>query len=105
MEAHNFLNWLSSSGTVALIGTIISGVAVTLFIILNFRRAISIETKDHESKLKEELHPDIIDNLANLLIQNFRVLNKYYTENLRQARMSTLASISIAVIGFVVIIV
>ena len=105
MDPINTLEWLSSPGAIWLIVTIIGGVVGTLIVVLRFRRAISIETTKQEEKLQEDFKPDVVDNLSNLLIQNFRVLNTYYSENLRQARTSTIASISIAIIGFIVIIV
>jgi len=48
--------------------------------------------------------PQSLDNLAELLVQNFRILNSFYSESLSQYRTSAIASISIAVLGFVVII-
>jgi hypothetical protein len=50
------------------------------------------------------LPPQTLDNLSELLVQNFRTLNSFYSENLSQYRTSSVASISIAVLGFVVII-
>ena len=97
--------WLSDPGAAALLITVIVGLVATLMVVLVFRRAVSIATTEQEKKLQEDFKPDVVDDLSNLLIQNFLVLNTYYSENLRQARTSTIASISIAIIGFIVIIV
>jgi hypothetical protein len=48
--------------------------------------------------------PQNLDNLSDLLVQNFRILNSFYSESLSQYRTSSIASISIAALGFVVII-
>jgi hypothetical protein len=48
--------------------------------------------------------PKDIDNLSNLLIQNYRILNSFYAENLSQYRTTSITGIAISLLGFVVII-
>jgi hypothetical protein len=72
--------------------------------LLRYYRKEIREIQAKESNFRIELQPDSIDNLSNLLIQNFNTLNLYYSEQLSQYSRSALASIIIAVIGFIVII-
>lgn len=71
---------------------------------LDFRKSIARTQVEYEKRIPSEISSAGVDNLSNLLVQNFKVLNTYYSENLSQSRTSTLASISISVIGFLVII-
>ncbi len=57
-----------------------------------------------ESDYRSKLAPDSIDNLSHLLVENFATLNSFYSENLSQYRASSIASIAVAVLGFIVII-
>jgi hypothetical protein len=81
----------------------VSVLILTIILLRYYRKEIKeIQTKD--SNFRIELQPDSLDNLSNLLIQNFNTLNSYYSEQLSQYSRSALASIIIAVIGFIVII-
>ena len=74
----------------------------TFRILRDFKKSTERELEHAERREAEYAAP--VDNLSSLLVQNFRVLNSYYSENLAQARTSTRASISIAVLGFVAIV-
>jgi hypothetical protein len=77
---------------------------VTSFrIFLRYKTEIS-ETQPQQDAFRAQQVPKNLDNLAELLIQNFRILNSFYSENLSQYRNSSIASISVAVLGFIVII-
>jgi hypothetical protein len=89
---------------ITLIGVIAGTVATLVAIVLQYRRALLKEQRSQEAAVQSVAAPEAVDNLSSLLVQNFKVLNTYYSENLRQARTSTLASISISIVGFVVII-
>lgn len=89
---------------ILVIGVAGSTVATLLAIVLQYRRALLKEERSQEAVVQSAVAPEAVDNLSTLMVQNFKVLNTYYSENLRQARTSTLASISISVVGFVVII-
>jgi len=79
--------------------------AVTLIVAyLLYRLALKKGSSEAETEALARILPSSGDDLSELLVKNFSVLNTYYTENLSQARTSSLASVSIAVTGFVVIV-
>ena len=61
------------------------------------------EVQRFEKRVRDQVAPGSVDNLSALLVQNFNVMNSYYSENLAQSRTSARASVSIAVLGFVAI--
>jgi hypothetical protein len=81
---------------------IIAGISA-LKIYLQYKREV-LGKMNQEHAFREAQVPGSLDNLEDLLIQNFKTLNSFYSENLSQYRTSSLASISIAILGFVVII-
>jgi hypothetical protein len=91
----NYMLLMSTLSVVVLILTII---------LLRYYKKEIREIQAKESRFHINLQPDSISNLSNLLIQNFITLNSYYSEHLSQYSRSALASIIIAVIGFMVII-
>jgi hypothetical protein len=93
-----------TTNVLALIGIVLGTVFSFFIVYLRYRQEAKKSPTYAEARAVAELQPGSVDNLSNLLVQNFRVLNTYYTENLSQARISSLASISIAIIGFIVII-
>jgi len=92
------------NGIAAAIATIIAVIACVVAIIRDFRRSTEEEVQRSQRRVREEVPPDSIDNLSALLVQNFRVLNLYYSENLSQSRTNTRASFFIAVLGFIAIV-
>ena len=68
-----------------------------------FKEALK-DAPQKQAQLDLTIVPDSLDNLSHLLVQNFKILNQFYAENLLQYRTSEIASISIAVLGFVIII-
>lgn len=92
------------------LGPSLSIVAIVLFTaFFSFKIYLEYRTKIGEKgpaaeAFRVEHAPQNLDNLAELLVQNFRILNSFYSESLSQYRTSAIASISIAVLGFVVII-
>jgi len=91
-------------GPAASIIAIILLTAVASFKIYLDNRAKLGERGPAAEAFRVEHVPQSLDNLAELLVQNFRILNSFYSESLSQYRTSAIASISIAVLGFVVII-
>jgi hypothetical protein len=85
------------------LGVLIFAGITTLKIYLDYRRQVAKKGSE-EYAFRASQTPESIDNLAELLVQNFRTLNSFYSENLAQYRTSSLASIAIAILGFVVII-
>ncbi len=91
-------------GSAASIMAIIVFAAIASFkVYLDYRAKIGEEGPAAEA-FRVEHAPQSLDNLAELLVQNFRILNSFYSESLSQYRTGAMASISIAVLGFVVII-
>jgi hypothetical protein len=95
---------------VKVLGPSVSSIAIILLtaaaafkIYLDYRARIGEKGPAAEA-FRVEHAPQSLDNLAELLVQNFRILNSFYSESLSQYRTSAIASISIAVLGFVVII-
>jgi hypothetical protein len=92
------------------LGPAVSIIAIILFVALaSFKIYLDYRGKIAErgpaaEAFRVENAPSNLDNLAELLVQNFRILNSFYSESLSQYRTSSIASISIAVLGFVVII-
>lgn len=89
-----------------LLSAFVIGVAAfvtTWRIYFQYRTQVSATERKQEA-FRDQLPPQTLDNLSDLLVQNFRTLNSFYSENLSQYRTSSVASISIAVLGFVVII-
>lgn len=89
--------------TVSLAIVVIGAILVAFRIYVDYKTNV-IDKVPVEFELRAKETPSNIDNLSNLLIQNFRVLNRFYSENLSQYRTSSIASIAISVLGFVVII-
>jgi hypothetical protein len=88
----------------------LTGIAVVIMaglsamkVYLDYRREITKKGSE-EYAFRAAQVTENIDNLAELLVQNFRTLNSFYSENLSQYRTSSLASISIAILGFIVVI-
>lgn len=73
-------------------------------IYLQYKREVFERVGQEHAYRESQQAPENLDNLEQLLIQNFKTLNSFYSENLSQYRTSSMASISIAVLGFVVII-
>jgi hypothetical protein len=94
---------MSSVDLITLLGVVASTVIALVIVVLQYRQAL-FEAQRTKVAVDSAVTPEAVDNLSSLLVQNFKVLNTYYSENLRQARTSTLASISISVVGFIVII-
>lgn len=94
----------SFSSPLSLVGLLIVTTFAAFKVFLDFKESIAEAQIEYEQKIPSSVTSEGVDNLSDLLVQNFRVLNAYYSENLSQSRTSTLASISIAVIGFLVII-
>jgi hypothetical protein len=78
--------------------------ALTSFQIFTRYRTQLTKIEIAHEQLRAKAAPETLDNLSELLVQNFRTLNSFYSENLTQYRTSSFASIAIAVLGFVVII-
>ncbi len=95
---------LTATTLMIILGVVLSTGLALVAIVLQYRKALLTEQRSKDAIVQSAVAPEAVDNLSSLLIQNFKVLNTYYSENLRQARTSTLASISISVVGFVVII-
>jgi len=88
-----------------LVSTLIVAIVALLTsfrIFLRYKTEIS-ETQPQQDAFRAQQVPKNLDNLAELLIQNL-ILNSFYSENLSQYRNSSIASISVAVLGFIVII-
>jgi len=83
---------------------IVLGAAYMSFkVYLEYKAQIK-EKQPEEEAFRAAQAPEDLDNLAVLLVQNFKILNSFYSESLAQYRTSSIASISIAVLGFIVII-
>src|SRR5262249_42420585 len=82
---------------------IVLGTFIAAFrIYLQYKTEVAKKEPEQDA-FRVEHAPKSLDNLSELLVQNFRILNSFYSENLSQYRTSSIASISIAVLGFVVI--
>ena len=46
------------------------------------------EVQRFEKRVRDQVAPGSVDNLSALLVQNFNVMNSYYSENLAQSRTS-----------------
>jgi uncharacterized membrane protein len=100
----DILEFLSHSSPVVSIAVIVlAAFAATLKIYFQYKTEIERKEPEQDA-FRIEHAPKSLDNLADLLVQNFRILNSFYSESLSQYRMSSIASISIAVLGFVVIV-
>lgn len=91
-----------SSPIVSIMATVLVTLAFSLKIFLQYKKEIK-KAEVEQDKYRTKLAPKSLDNLSELLVQNFKVLNSFYSENLSQYRTSALASISISVLGFIVI--
>ena len=87
-----------------IVATLLGVLASAVGVLAEFRNSSKQEEKRSEARLKDDVTAESVDDLSGLLVQNFRVLNTYYSENLSQSRTSARASISIAVLGFVAIV-
>jgi hypothetical protein len=93
----------SSSPWVAALAILAGALVTTWKIYFQYKARIS-EAQLTEGAVRSQLTSDSLDNLSQLLVENFRTLDSFYSENLSQYRTSSIASIAIAVLGFVVII-
>jgi Cyanobacterial TRADD-N associated 2-Transmembrane domain len=82
---------------------VLATLAATFKIFLQYKAEIAKKEPEQDAFRAQHV-PQSLDNLSELLVQNFRILNSFYSESLSQYRTSSIASISIAVLGFVVII-
>ena len=89
--------------SLSMVAIVLVTFVATLKIYLQYKQKLA-EKEPEEDAFRTEQAPQNLDNLAELLVQNFRILNSFYSESLSQYRTSSIASISIAVLGFVVII-
>jgi hypothetical protein len=95
---------------IKVLGPSFSVIVIILFTaVASFKIYLDYKAKTREQEpaaeaFRVEHVPKDLDNLSELLVQNFRILNSFYSESLSQYRTSAIASISIAVLGFVVII-
>jgi hypothetical protein len=93
----------SSSPWVAALAILAGALVITWKIYFQYKARIS-EAQLTEGAVRSQLTSDSLDNLSQLLVENFRTLDSFYSENLSQYRTSSIASIAIAVLGFIVII-
>jgi hypothetical protein len=93
----------SSSPWVAALAILAGALVTTWKIYFQYKARIS-EAQLTEGAVRSQLTSDSLDNLSQLLVENFRTLDSFYSENLSQYRTSSIASIAIAVLGFIVII-
>src|SRR5436309_14156844 len=91
-----------SSPIVSIMATVLVTLAFSLKIFLQYKKEIK-KAEVEQDKYRTKLAPKSLDNLSELLVQNFKVLNSFYSESLSQYRASALASISISVLSFIVI--
>jgi len=76
-----------TTNVLALVGVLLAAALASLTVYLQYRQALKQSTIEAESRVAAaQLQPSAVDNLSSILVQNFRVLNTYYTENLSQAR-------------------
>jgi hypothetical protein len=74
------MNSLSESLTtnvIALVGIALGALIAFLTVYLQYRQALKKGSTEAETRAVADLRPDSVDNLSNLLVQNFRVLNTY----------------------------
>jgi hypothetical protein len=96
-----FIDWIINNSPWLFSGSGVFAIALLAsWIASNFLK----QSRRVNDTINFSVAPEDVDNLSRLLVQNFQVLNRYYSENLSQARTSTLASLSIAILGFLVII-
>ena len=93
----------TSSAIFSTIVIMVVATVASLKIYLQYKERIAAK-ETSEIEFRTVQGPSSLDNLAELLIKNFQILNSFYSENLAQYRASSIASISIAVLGFIVII-
>ena len=93
----------TSSPFVSMLAILAAALAVTWKIYFQYKTEVD-STRTDQAAVRSQLTPDSLDNLARLLVENFRTLNSFYSENLSQYRTSSIASIAVAVLGFIVII-
>ena len=102
---NEYLKYLIDAGPTFSITTIaVVAWVMTLKIWLQYKRETLKVAPERQAKLETSIPPESLDNLSQLLVQNFKILNQFYSENLSQYRTSSIASISIAILGFIVII-
>jgi len=100
----DLLDFIQQGGALLSTIAVVLGAAVaTVKIYFQYRTAIS-EKEPEQDAFRATQAPENLDNLSEILVQNFRILNSFYSESLSQYRTSAIASIAIAVLGFVVII-
>lgn len=92
-----------SSPWVSVTAILVFAIVVIWKIYFEYKTKIATRAEG-QAAVRSQLAPDSLDNLSNLLVQNFETLNSFYSENLSQYRASSIASIAIAILGFVVII-
>jgi len=93
----------NQSSFLALIGIVVGALFGSWIVFLDYRKQIR-QVQPQQEAFRVQQVPENLDNLAELLIQNFKILNSFYSENLTQYRYSSVASITVAILGFIVII-
>ncbi|MDA2921216.1 hypothetical protein MYX76_17285 [Desulfobacterota bacterium AH_259_B03_O07] len=100
----DIFEFLSKSGpSVSALAILAFAFVVIWKIYLQYKSRVGSAQTDAEAR-RSRLTPESLDNLAQLLVDNFSTLNSFYSENLSQYRTSSIASIAVAVLGFIVII-
>ncbi len=93
----------TSSAIFSTIVIMVVAAVASLKVYLQYKERIAAKAAS-EIEFRTVQGPSSLDNLSELLIKNFQILNSFYSENLAQYRASSNASIAIAVLGFIVII-
>ena len=88
----------------SILAVLIFSIVFSFKIWLQYKKETLKHAPERQAQLDSTIVPDSLDNLSHLLVQNFKILNQFYAENLSQYRTSSIASISIAILGLVVII-
>ena len=105
MDMTNLTKFLiESQPTLSILAVLIIAIVFSFKIWLQYKKEALKDAPQKQAQLDLTIVPDSLDNLSHLLVQNFKILNQFYAENLLQYRTSEIASISIAVLGFVIII-
>jgi hypothetical protein len=73
----NSLSELLTTNVIALVGIFLGAPIASLTVYLQYRQALKKGSTEAETRAVADHRPDSVDNLSNLLVQNFRVLNTY----------------------------
>ncbi len=92
----------TSSAIFSTIVIVAVAAVASLKVYLQYKERIAAKEAS-EIEFRTAQGPSSLEDLSELLIKNFQILNSFYSENLAQYRASSLASISIAVLGVIVI--